>query len=204
MHKIYLFFSIFSLFTFLIPLSSRGQCTGKVSVAYYNNGTPTSQQLSNGQSAGSIPVCPVAGAQYSFSATSDSPGVLTWARVITPGASPATDVVEVLSTATLAANTAFPLNASFTAATTFRIEAAASGSCTDDVFGYITFAPTLTLASNLRSVCSGSAATLTASGASDGVYTWLANGTVLPDESGNSITVNPTATTTYAVKANTS
>ena len=77
--------------------------------------------VNNGQSGSSATVCPTAGAQYTFSATSTSDAVLTWTRVITRGLTPASDVVSApISTATLLAKGVLDATVSF--ATTTSIE----------------------------------------------------------------------------------
>ncbi|MBD2769254.1 T9SS type A sorting domain-containing protein [Hymenobacter sp. BT664] len=189
-----------------MPLVGFGQnCSNQITVSYYNsNGTLSSQTINNGQSGTSVSVCPTAGAIYSFDAYSTSDGTLTWARVISKAVNPAQDVVQVLATGVFNAPQVLRLNTSFTTATQFRVSSDPN-KCGNNKIGYayLTFTPALTLASTpATGVCVGGTATLTAGGSSS--YTWSANGVVIPNQTGSTLTVNPTVTTTYTVSGTTS
>ena len=195
-----------ALASLLFPLSSFGQCANQITVSYYQNGVPASQVINNGQSGTDVPICPTAGAQYAFSGSSSSDAVLTWARVITRGATPAQDALEFLSGGTaVVAGTTLPVTASFTTRTVFRLRSQPTGNCNNkDGYAYLPLSPTLTLQSSpLNGVCAGGTATLTAAGATNGAYAWTADGVTIPNQTGSTITVSPTVTTTYTVTATT-
>ena len=211
-----LFTLVYALFAF-VPfagfagngLSPQAVCSDQITLTYYVSGVLTTQTINNGQSGGSIPVCPSAGALYSLSASSSSDAVITVTKVITKGVNnPAADVVEspAIGSATRPPNTPLSVSLSFATTTIFRVESKATGSCTKHGFVYITFTPTLTLVSNapVSGVCNGGAVTLTAAGSTSGTYTWSANGVVIPGKTSSSITANPIDNTTYTVSTTTS
>ncbi|NKI88993.1 hypothetical protein HBN54_001586 [Hymenobacter sp. 1B] len=95
-----------------------------------------------------------------------------------------------------------------TTSTLFRLRADAknypTGNCSKIDYVYVTLAPALSLSSSgVSGICMGTSTTLTASGSTGG-YTWSANGTNIPNQTGATLTVAPTVTTTYTVTANTS
>ncbi|MBF9143195.1 Ig-like domain-containing protein [Hymenobacter properus] len=210
MKKLFTLLGCLSFFLQLVPLASYGQCANQITVNYYNNGVLTSQTINNGQSGTGASVCPTAGAQYTFNGSSTSNAVLTWARVITHGATPGADVVEIINSAPLTAGNTLSTTVSFTTATEYRLESDANayGGCNKDGFVYFTFTPALSLSSSGTSsttgVCAGSSVTLTASGASSGGYTWKANGVTVPGQNSATLSVTPAVTTTYTVEATTS
>ena len=67
-----------------------------------------------------------------------------------------------------------------------------NGTCSSTATSSVTISGALSITSNSVSICSGSTATLTASGAS--TYTWLPM-----SSSGSSVTVSPTSNTTYTI-----
>ncbi|MBD2724641.1 T9SS type A sorting domain-containing protein [Hymenobacter armeniacus] len=219
-----LFTLLGSLALLLASVPGFAQCSNQIAIRYYDNGTLVNTSVTNkGQSGYTGAVCPTAGAQYSFSGSSTSSSLMTWSRVIDQGVvnDPADDVVEDLSSAIVpTSSTATPnelaLATSFTTATIFRLKSDAGkgsvpgNSCNNNTVSYVylTLTPTLSLASSgtsaVSGVCSGSSVTLTASGLLSGAYTWRANGVVIPNQNGSTLTVAPTATTTYTVEATTS
>ncbi|MDO7854485.1 Ig-like domain-containing protein [Hymenobacter convexus] len=215
MNKLFTLLSSLGLLLLLLPLISYAQpsaCSNQITVSYYDNGVLKTTTVNNGQSGSGAAVCPVAGAQYTFSASSTADAVLTWSRVISRGTTSANDVVEPVSTANAPAGTVLAATVSFTTSTEFRIRSDANSypgsKCNKDGFLYMTFNPTLTLAASGTSatagVCAGASVTLTAAGATSGGYTWKANGTTLAGQNNATLTVAPTATTTYTVEATTS
>ena len=189
----------------LVPFFSFGQnCANQITVT---SGGVTVGTANNGQSGTSYPVCPTAGGQYTFSGSSTSNAVLTWARVVTAGATTGTDVVTDAVTSTNLAGVPLNITVSPTAATTYRFESNATCGGGKDLFVYFKFDPTLTLAADaagLAGLCAGGSTTLTASGSTSGTYTWAANGVTIPNQTSSTLTVSPLTTTTYTVTAVTS
>ncbi|GAA4382657.1 T9SS type A sorting domain-containing protein [Hymenobacter koreensis] len=205
MQRLYTFLSFMVLL--LVPMISFGQCSNQITITYYENGVLTSNTVNNGQNGFSASVCPSANAQYVFTGSSTSNGIFTWSRVITKHATnSALDVVEDLSIPTLIPrNTTQSQAVSFTNATTFRLKADADANCSSVNYVYLTVTPTLSLTSNLAAagICVGGQATLTATGSSNGQYTWSAPGMATVTNTGT-LTVSPAATTSYTVTAPTS
>ena len=192
---------------FLLSTDGFGQCNNSITVT--SGGTAVAT-VNKAQSGGSFPVCPTAGAHYSFSGTSTSAANLTWVQVITAGLLNTSDVVSApLATGSYAAGIPLSIKVDPTVATTYRFESKTTG-CTggsvSDDFVYFTFTPSLTLSSSAGAtgICVGNSATLSASGSSSGTYTWAANGTTVANQSASTLTVHPIVTTTYTVTAVTS
>lgn len=188
----------------LLPLRSFGQCNNNLDISYYDsNGIVQTQRITNGSSGSTVPVCPTAGATYELSGSSTSDATLSWARVITKGATTAGDVVtNIGSPATVVAGTRLTVPLTFTSQTIYRFRSDATAKCSTgkDFYAYITLSPALELtATGANGICAGSSTTLTASGSSSGTYTWSANGTTIPGKTGATLTVSPGITTTYMV-----
>ena len=96
----------------------------------------------------------------------------------------------------LSATTGSSVTANPTATTTYTITGTSAAGCTGTATSTVTVNPNPTITVNSPSMCAGSPATLTASGAS--TYTW-SPATGLSATTGSTVTANPAATTTYTV-----
>ncbi|WP_157780941.1 T9SS type A sorting domain-containing protein [Hymenobacter sedentarius] len=225
MKKLHSLLSCLGLLLLLTPFYGFGQCSNQITLDYYNNGTfVAGTSTNNGQSGYTASICPVAGAMYTFDGYSSSNAIITWSKVITKGvlADHSDDVLQNIISANLVAGNKLSLSVELTTSTIYRLKADSknypTGNCNKIDYVYLTLNPALTLTSNLTSVGTGICAndingvTLTASGATDGKYTWSAPGvttkyttsTSTDPAKPSSLVVFPTTTTTYTVTATTS
>lgn len=164
---------------------------------------------STGSTTASVTVTPASTSVYTVTGTDLNGCVNSFTTQVTVNALPSVTAnspsVCVGGTATLTASgaasytwsttqTVATITVSPAATTTYTLSGTDLNGCSNSYTATVTVNPAPTLIVNSTSICSGSSATLTASGVT--TYTW-SNGTA-----GNSITVNPTSTTIYTVSGN--
>jgi gliding motility-associated-like protein len=98
-------------------------------------------------------------------------------------------------TATLSSGTGTSVTATPAATTTYTVTGT-TGTCTGTATATVTVVPQPVISVNSQTICAGSSATLTASGATS--YTWTPAAT-LSSGTGTSVTATPATTTTYTV-----
>ena len=198
-----LFTLVFALCAFL-PFASFSQnpCSGQYTITYPSGTTTSSTQTNNGSGSASATFCPAPGpaTAQSLSVLSSSASSLVLEETVGT-------VTTTIGTATLTAGSThvFTLPATTSSVLYTLTSTIACNNPKPQTFT-LTLAPTLTLASSAPAsgVCYRAPVTLTAAGSTTGTYTWSANGVVISGQTGSSIQVNPTATTTYTVSTTTS
>jgi len=190
-----------------ITVNSATICSGET--ATLTAGAAGSYTWNTGSNSSSITVNPVSSAIYTINATT-SGCVLTNTAAVTVNTTPTVAVIN----ATLCSGQNTVITASGastyswnTGATTNTISVSpvsntvytvtgTTGNCSNIKTTTVTVNPNPTVTVNSPTICSGSTATLTASGAS--TYSWNTGG------AGTSINANPLATTVYTVTGTTS
>ncbi len=196
-----LFTLVFALCAF-VPFASFSQCSGQYTITYPSGTTTSSTQTNNGSGSASATFCPAPGpaTAQSLSVLSSSASSLELQKTVGT-------VTTIIGTATLTAGSTyvFTLPATTSSVLYTLTSTIACNNPKPQTFT-LTLAPTLTLASSAPAsgVCYLTPVTLTAAGSTTGTYTWSANGVVISGQTGSSIQVNPTATTTYTVSTTTS
>lgn len=195
MKKLYVLLSLLLLFT---PFVSKAGCDNKVTVAVGGIGVRSKPGSTNGAT---FEYCPTGSNTVIVDgATSTANAVLSWTKTVNGVTSP------VASTSTTDfSGTYSTLSVSPDANTVYTLTSDISRVCNGNnavSSQSITISPTLEVTASSSLVCSGALTTLTATGSSNGQYTWSGPGIATTTNAGI-LVVYPTVTTTYTVTTNT-
>jgi hypothetical protein len=202
--------------TVMVSPASSTVCTGATATLTASGATTYAWQ--GGQSAASATYAPSSNSTYSVTGTNAcgtataSANVAVTAVAIINAASSSTAICAGQSStltvngattytwapsATLSSANGGSVVATPAATTIYTITGVSScGTATTTVTQNVTAAPSVSVSASTTSVCSGGAATFTASGAT--TYSWMPTGTT-----NSTLTVNPTTSTTYTVMGTT-
>lgn len=197
-----LFTLVFALCAF-VPFASFSQCSGQYTITYPSGTTTVTTPTNNGSGNVSATFCPAPGPATAQSLSVFSASASSLVLEETVGT-----VTTTIGTATLPNGSTYVFTLPATTSSVLYTLTSSLTACQNpkpQIFK-LTLAPTLTLASSAPAsgVCYQALVTLTAAGSTSGTYTWSANGVVISGQTGSSIQVNPTATTTYTVSTTTS
>ena len=180
-----------------VPMAGFAQCSGQYDLTYPAGSTTTTITINNGSGSVNSTFCPSPTGTQSLVFVPRSDGTVRLDRDYNG----TTTTLQTYSTVRNNTYTFTLPTVSSQAVYTLYSEITCSN--TKNSIVTLTLAPTLALTSSLTTLCNGSSATLTATGSSDGTYTWSAPGMNSVTNSGT-LTVTPSDNTIYTVTAPTS
>lgn len=178
-----------------LPLAGFGQCSGRYDLTYPSGSATATTSTSNGAGNASASYCPpVAGVTQVLRVVSASASTMTL-----QAQSGSTTTTQGPVTVAAGGTYVFNLLATSTQAVYTLTSTITCNNPKPEVFSLV-LTPGLAVSASPITVCQGSPSTLTATGSSNGGYTWTAPGLTTVTNAGT-LVVSPTITTSYTVTA---